>query len=59
MDERQVTAPRNADDGRPARGHLLRPCVTNVERDFWRRAVAAERRRQRCGQPAPFPFQPA
>jgi hypothetical protein len=33
--------------------------VTGAEREFWRRAVAAERARQRCGRPAPFPFQPA
>jgi hypothetical protein len=35
------------------------PLVTGAEREFWRRAVAAERARQRCGRPAPFPFQPA
>jgi hypothetical protein len=35
------------------------PAVTNAEREFWRRAVAMERARQRCGRPAPFPFQPA
>jgi hypothetical protein len=35
------------------------PPVTGAEREFWRRAVAAERARQRCGRPAPFPFQPA
>jgi len=35
------------------------PLVTGAERDFWRRAVAMERARQRCGRPAPFPFQPA
>jgi len=34
-----------------------RPSVNNAERDFWRRAVAAERARQNCGRPAPFPFQ--
>jgi hypothetical protein len=35
------------------------PLVTNDERAFWRRAVEIERARQRCGRPAPFPFQPA
>jgi hypothetical protein len=35
------------------------PLVTGAEREFWRRAVAAERARQRCGRPAPFPFQRA
>ncbi|HEU4515999.1 MAG TPA: hypothetical protein VFR77_01735 [Steroidobacteraceae bacterium] len=35
------------------------PAVTSAEREFWRRAVAMERARQRCGRPAPFPFQPA
>jgi hypothetical protein len=35
------------------------PLVTSAEREFWRRAVAMERARQRCGRPAPFPFQPA
>jgi hypothetical protein len=35
------------------------PLVTSAEREFWRRAVAAERARQRCGRPTPFPFQPA
>jgi hypothetical protein len=34
------------------------PLVGADEREFWRRAVAAERARQRCGRPAPFPFQP-
>jgi hypothetical protein len=33
------------------------PSLSNAERDFWRRAVAAERARQNCGRPAPFPFQ--
>jgi len=35
------------------------PPVSNDERDFWRRAVAAERARQRRSRPAPFPFQKA
>jgi len=35
------------------------PVVTSAEREFWSRAVAMERARQRCGRPAPFPFQPA
>jgi hypothetical protein len=34
-----------------------RPSLSNAERDFWRRAVAIERARQKCGRPAPFPFQ--
>jgi hypothetical protein len=34
------------------------PLVSNDERAFWRRAVETERARQRCGRPAPFPFQP-
>jgi hypothetical protein len=34
------------------------PPLSNAERDFWRRAVEIERRRQRCGRPTPFPFQP-
>jgi hypothetical protein len=34
------------------------PLVTGAEREYWRRAVAMERARQRCGRPAPFPFQP-
>jgi hypothetical protein len=33
------------------------PALSNAERDFWRRAVAIERARQKCGRPAPFPFQ--
>jgi hypothetical protein len=41
------------------REHIALPIVTNAERAFWRRAVEAERARQRCGRPAPFPFQPA
>jgi hypothetical protein len=35
------------------------PVITRAERAFWRRAVEAERSRQRGGRPAPFPFQPA
>ncbi len=59
MDEAHATLLRRTEDGQEPRGHLSLPFVTNDERDFWRRAVAAERRRQRCGRPAPFPFQPA
>jgi hypothetical protein len=59
MDEPHATALGRTEDGQAARGHLSLPFVTNDERAFWRRAVAAERRRQRCGRPAPFPFQPA
>jgi hypothetical protein len=57
MDQRHAAAKRTADD--EPRGSPALPSVTEGERDFWRRAVAAERRRQRCGRPAPFPFQPA
>jgi hypothetical protein len=35
------------------------PVLSADERAFWRRAVEVERARQRCGRPAPFPFQPA
>lgn len=35
------------------------PPVSNDERDFWRRAVAAERARHVRSRPAPFPFQKA
>jgi hypothetical protein len=59
MDQRHATAERSTDDSRESRGRLSLPFVTEGERDFWRRAVAEERRRQRCGRPAPFPFQPA
>jgi hypothetical protein len=41
------------------RERMALPLVTNAERAFWRRAVEIERARQRCGRPAPFPFQPA
>jgi hypothetical protein len=41
------------------REKIALPLVTNAERVFWRRAVEIERARQRCGRPAPFPFQPA
>jgi hypothetical protein len=44
--------------GTPDRSRTV-PLVTSAEREFWRRAVAAERARQRCGRPTPFPFQPA
>ncbi len=52
---------RRREEGEPreSRGRLSLPQVTRAERDFWRRAVEAERRRQRSGRPAPFPFQPA
>jgi hypothetical protein len=42
-----------------SRRPLTRPRVSDAEREFWRRAVASERARQRCGRPAPFPFQDA
>jgi hypothetical protein len=35
------------------------PPLSNDERDFWRRAVAAERARQGRVRPVPFPFQKA
>jgi hypothetical protein len=61
MDETPVSTRRPACDPREARTRtdagIAR--VTNAERDFWRRAVEIERARQRCGRPAPFPFQPA
>ena len=50
---------RRARNAEEARQRLALPFVTNDERDFWRRAVEIERRRQRSGRPAPFPFQPA
>jgi hypothetical protein len=59
MDETKAMVPRveaaPSDGDRPA----PLPLVTHAERAFWRRAVEAERARQRCGRPAPFPFQPA
>jgi hypothetical protein len=42
-----------------ARRRAPLPLVSADERAFWRRAVEVERARQRCGRPAPFPFQPA
>jgi hypothetical protein len=57
MEEGHATALDRGEDRQEPRGHLSQPSVSNDERDFWRRAVAAERRRQRCGRPAPFPFQ--
>jgi len=35
------------------------PPPSKDEREFWRRAVAAERARQGRARPAPFPFQKA
>jgi hypothetical protein len=52
--DKRLQAPAGAEDR-----ERFAPLVTSAERDFWRRAVAAERARQRCGRPAPFPFQPA
>jgi hypothetical protein len=57
MKAMQAKVPGPAADPRDARRAL--PLVTGAEREFWRRAVASERARQRCGRPAPFPFQPA
>jgi hypothetical protein len=59
MDARHAMLRERDDDRREPRGRLPLPPVTRAEREFWRRAVEAERRRQRCGRPAPFPFQPA
>lgn len=59
MDERHATTKRRDDEEREPRGRLSLPHVTRAEREFWLRAVEIERRRQRCGRPAPFPFQPA
>jgi hypothetical protein len=50
MDE--ATRSRNAE-------RAALPPVSNDEREFWRRAVAAERARQGRSRPAPFPFQKA
>jgi hypothetical protein len=59
MAEMQDTAKRQTPDAGAARLRAPLPLVTNDERAFWRRAVEIERARQRCGRPAPFPFQPA
>jgi hypothetical protein len=58
MDQRHAAAERKADDDRDSRASLAPPFVTDGEREFWRREVAAERLRQRRGRPTPFPFQP-
>jgi hypothetical protein len=39
--------------------HREPPPLSNDEREFWRRAVAAERARQGRVRPVPFPFQKA
>ena len=59
MDESRDIEKRRARNAEEARQRLALPFVTNDEREFWRRAVEIERRRQRSGRPAPFPFQPA
>ncbi len=59
MAELQDTAKRQSPDAGGSRQRAPLPLVTNDERAFWRRAVEIERARQRCGRPAPFPFQPA
>jgi hypothetical protein len=59
MDDRQAAVLRETAETREPRGRLSLPLVTSAERAFWRRAVELERRRLRCGRPAPFPFQPA
>ena len=47
------------DEAPNSRGHEREslPPPSNDEREFWRRAVAAERARQGRARPAPFPFQ--
>jgi len=57
MDALQESVPRLPAETRDPKPAL--PLVTCAEREFWRRAVEAERARLRCGRPAPFPFQPA
>jgi hypothetical protein len=59
MDEMQDSALREPTRSTDPRGKAPLPQLTHAEREFWRRAVENERRRQRCGRPAPFPFQPA
>jgi hypothetical protein len=59
MDDDHATAGRPAPPPAHARRREPLPLVSNDERAFWRRAVEIERARQRCGRPAPFPFQPA
>jgi len=59
MNVRHAMLRHQDDESREPRRRLPLPLVTSDEREFWRRAVEAERRRQRCGRPAPFPFQPA
>ena len=59
MDEQHAAPMRRHEEEREPRRYPSLPEVTRAERDFWRRAVADERRRQRCGGPAPFPFQAA
>jgi hypothetical protein len=59
MDGQHAMAQRRNGEENPPQWHLSLPRVTRAEREFWRRAVEAERRRQRCGRPAPFPFRPA
>jgi hypothetical protein len=59
MDEQHAAPMRRNEDEREPRRHPWLPEITRAERDFWRRAVAEERRRERCGAPAPFPFQAA
>lgn len=59
MEEQHAMAPRRNREESLPHGFLSLPRVTRAEREFWRRAVEAERRRQHCGPPAPSPFQPA
>jgi hypothetical protein len=59
MAELHDTGKRQTSGSAESRQRAPLPLVTNDERAFWRRAVEIERARQRCGRPAPFPFQPA
>jgi hypothetical protein len=59
MDERDDDMKRLEPTAPAPRRRAPLPLVSADERAFWRRAVEIERARQRCGRPAPFPFQPA
>jgi hypothetical protein len=59
MDARDEDMKRQEPNANAARRRAPLPLVSADERAFWRRAVEIERARQRCGRPAPFPFQPA
>jgi hypothetical protein len=59
MDDRYDDMKRPGPVAAAPRQRAPLPLVSADERAFWRRAVEIERARQRCGRPAPFPFQPA